>query len=101
MTTQKQLMELAQKHTDHVGVRALLPSIHQANGEALQYLTMLNSSSETLQKGVSREDGYAVMRDNSALMMHAFKASSALDRVAAYYVDLAVVLELIGEKVEY
>ena len=100
-TSQAELMALAQKHTDNPGVRALLLSINEAQGQAKMHLGTTGAASATLARAAQFEEGFWVGVDHADFVATAAKASAALSRISTLLVTLASLLSALGETVTY
>jgi hypothetical protein len=100
-TTQAELMALAQKHRDTIGVRALLLSISEARDIARHTLAVMGQDSEVMQKAVEFEEGYWVGIDHSRMVATTANASAALTNISILLKTLASTLSSLGEEVSY
>lgn len=101
MTTQAELLQLAEKHKDNPAVRILLTSLTQAQDQAIQRLKATISMAGTLEKGVQLHPGYAVSNDPSSFVATAAQASAAIAGMSADLMSLACLLENLGEQISY
>ena len=101
MTTQSELLKLADRHTDNKAVCLLLLSLSEARTAARQHLHYVAAASKTLELAVQAQEGYSVGYNQSDYVTAAAKASSLVERMAADFVTLAGVLRGLGEDICY
>lgn len=101
MTTQAQLIELAEAHRYDAGVRALLLSIAEARMQVGPSLRALRAAADATDYALKGEDGFRIGIDNVHIVAAAATMSAALTRMAADYSSLASVLEARGVDITY
>lgn len=101
MTTQAELLQMAERHTSDKAVRLLLMSLSEARVQAQQHLTYMESASKVLQLAVKASEGFSVSHDHSEYVQRAAKACACAQRMANDFVTLACILEHLGESVSY
>lgn len=101
MTTQTQLLQLAEKHKGSPAIDAILLALMEDKVQAGLQLRLLQSQSEIMQKAVNGEPGYRVVNDYSDIVTAVARASTAASRMASSYLTLATVLQSLGEDISY
>ena len=101
MTTQAQLLDIAQKHVDNPTVRTLLASLAEARYLAQFNLDQASSLVDIRRRALAGQEGFTVPLDSSDLVTAAAKASAALTRMAYDYLTLASALTSLGEDINY
>lgn len=101
MTTQAQLVELAMKRQDNPGVRALLLSLTEAKTQLQLAKTQLNAAGQAVDYALAGEPDFSIPLDSSHIVVSAAKMSAAMTRMASDYINLATVLQALGEDISY
>jgi hypothetical protein len=101
MTTQSELVQLAQKHADNPAVSILLTSLTESKHMAEQALGATQAICGSYAEAVKGTPGFAVSYDPSDLAKFASKAVAGIARMSADYSNLACVLQRLGEDISY
>lgn len=101
LTNQFQLMEAAEKYKDsNAGVRILLASINEAKNSAIQSKNMLTMLMNRTEQQLFNP-AWHISYDQSEIVANAHRLSQSMHRASCALVDLACLLETLGEHVEY
>lgn len=101
MNIQAQLLELAEKHESNPGVSALVKTIQENLATVLVRLSAVRSSCDYYEKGARLTKFYGIPRDGVNLVQNAALVSSSMSVIFSACLDLATVLEALGEDVSF
>ncbi|MFK4706217.1 hypothetical protein ABIC83_003056 [Roseateles asaccharophilus] len=100
-TTQAELETLAAKHLGKAGVRAMLTSLMEAKAKVAGAHVEIESMVAIQKRAIAGDQGFSVMLDNTDFVASAAKAAAALSTMSTTYMNLAVILNSLGENVVY
>lgn len=100
-TTQAELETLASKHPGNAAVRALLTSLIEAKARVAGAHVEVEAMIANQKRAIEGQEDFSVMLDNTDFVGSAAKAASALSTMSAHYLNLATILQSLGEDIVY
>ena len=101
MTTQAELIKLAEKHKSNPAISALLLSLQEARMMVQPSIQAMQGSANVVDLALKGEPDFSIPLDNSHIVVQAAKLSASLTRMASDFFTLATVLQALGEDVSY
>lgn len=100
MTTQAELLQLAEKYADNPAVKVLITSIKEATTQLKLNLKSAKLRIEIFEDALEKED-QDITGDFSHYAAYSSRIMGGVTRLTSDYMNLACILEMLGEKISY
>ena len=100
-TSQEEIIRLAVKHKDNPAISVLLTSFNESKAAAIQSSHYLDSRIGVALNSIDFKHDFSIPLDNKDIVIEAHKLASAMSSMNMTLMNLACVLQSLGEDIVY